>query len=147
MSLISKALGITLLGSWMAMPAVAAPQFVAVQPVPGARVVIGPRLVTGPRVVVRSYVPFGRFGYYGPGWYYPTYSIVPNTGEVKIDTHLKDASLFVDGGYVGPINKFKRFSLSPGNHDIELRDAYGDHIFDQRVHVIVGKSVEVRAAT
>jgi len=137
MSLITKALGITLLGSWMAMPALAAPQFVLNRPALGGRVVVGPR----------TYVPYGRFGYFGPGWYYPSYSIVPNTGEVKIDTHLKDAALFVDGGYVGPISKFKRFSLSPGNHDIELRDAYGGHIFDQRVHVIVGKSVEVRPLT
>jgi len=132
MTLLSKSAAIAVLGTLMAIPAAAAPRFV------------GPRIVTVPRVVVRPYVPFAGFGYYSPGWYYPGYAVVPNTGEVRIDTHLKDASLFVDSGYVGPVTKFKKFSLKPGTHDIELRDGYGSVLFDERVHVIVGKSVEVR---
>jgi hypothetical protein len=111
------------------------------------RAPVGSRVVLGPRVVVRSYAPFGRYGYYGPGWgypLYPTYAVRQNTGEVKIDTHMKDASLYVDGGYVGPVGKFKKFSLSPGNHDIELRDTTGRHVFDQRVHVLVGVSIQLR---
>jgi hypothetical protein len=69
----------------------------------------------------------------------------PNTGEVKIDTDMKDASLYIDGGFVGPVRKFKKVELRPGNHDIELRDTSGSRLFDRRVQVIVGKSIELRA--
>jgi hypothetical protein len=58
---------------------------------------------------------------------------------------MKDASLYIDGGFVGPVRKFKKVELRPGNHDIELRDESGGRLFDRRVQVIVGKSVELRA--
>jgi hypothetical protein len=89
----------------------------------------------------------GWYGYYGPGWYYPYgayYTERPVLGDVKINTHMKDVSVYVDGGYVGPISKFKKFSLKPGNHDIELRDFSGRGIFNQRVQVIANRSVELR---
>lgn len=102
---------------------------------------------SGHHGVVRPYGFYRPFGFgYGPGWYYPhsyVYSIRPATGDVKLDTHLKDASVYVDGGYVGPISKFKKFSLRPGNHDIEVRDS-GGPIFEQKVQVIADKSVELR---
>jgi len=150
MSFISKALGIALLGLCVSTPAMAARVVVAQRARVGSRVIVGSRVVLGPRVVVRSYAPFGWYGYYGSGWAYPVYpgfAVRPNTGEVKIDTHLKDASLYVDGGYVGPVSKFKKFSLSPGNHDIELRDSSGGQIFNRQVQVLVGKSVELRPAS
>jgi hypothetical protein len=138
MSRISKGLGIAVLGLCMSAPLMA------------AQVAVGSRVVAGPRVIVRSYAPFGwyGYGYYGPGWgypAYPVYAVRPNTGEVKIDTDMKDASLYVDGGFVGPVRKFKKFELRPGNHDIELRDASGGRLFDRRVQVVVGKTVELRA--
>ena len=58
---------------------------------------------------------------------------------------MKDASLYIDGGFVGPVRKFKKVELRPGNHDIELRDAAGGRLFGRRVQVIVGKSVELKA--
>jgi hypothetical protein len=139
MSWISKGLGIAVLGLSLSAPSMAA-----------QRVAVGARVVVGPRVVVRSYAPFGwygGYGYYGPGWGYPVYPsyVRPNTGEVKIDTDMKDASLYIDGGFVGPVKKFKKVELRPGNHDIELRDGTGERLFDRRVQVIVGKSVELRA--
>ena len=143
MSWISKGLGIAVLGLSLSAPAVAAQVT--------ARVVVArPRVVVAPRVVVRSYAPFGwyGYGYYGPGWgypLYPSYVVRPNTGEVKIDTDMKDASLYIDGGYVGPVKKFKKVELRPGNHDVELRDGTGGRLFDRRVQVIVGKTVELRA--
>lgn len=137
MSWISKGLGIAILGLSLSAPSMA------------ARVVVaGPQVVVGPRVVVRSYSPYGfGYGYYRPAWSYPAYPLyaVRNTGQVKIDTDMKDASLYIDGGFVGPVRKFKKVELRPGNHDIELRDASGDRLFDRRVQVIVGKSVELRA--
>jgi len=129
----SKLAGIAILIALMEAPSMAAPQ----------RVVVGPR-----PVIVRPHF------YYGPGWYGywppryyswpPAYSVVPSTGEVKIDTHLKDALLYVDDGYVGPIDKFKKFHLKPGTHDIEVRDASGERIFRQRVQVILDKTTEIR---
>src|SRR3989442_6933251 len=99
--------------------------------------------------VVRPYTYFyygygaGWYGYnWGPGWYYPSRQAA--TGEVKIDTHLKNASLYVDGGYVGPIDKFKKFDLTPGNHEIELRDVSGLTIIMETVQVLVGKTVEIK---
>jgi hypothetical protein len=107
----------------------------------------GRHVVVRPSVVVRPYGFYRPFGFgYAPGWYHPygyAYTIRPATGEVKLDTHLKDASVYVDGGYVGPIGKFKKFSLRPGNHDIEVRDS-GGSIFERKVQVIADKSVELR---
>src|SRR3954470_12535956 len=104
MSWILKGLGIAVLGLSLSAPAMA------------ARVVVaGPRIVAGPRVVVRPYRPFGWYGtgFYGPVWRYPgyPYAVRPTTGEVKIDTDMKDASLYVDGGFVGPVRKFKKIEL------------------------------------
>jgi hypothetical protein len=104
------------------------------------------------RIVVRAYPYYygGYYGsgfYYGPRWYYPgqaVYVARPTTGEVKIDTHLKNASVYVDGGYSGLTNKLKHFSLSPGNHNIEVRDAGGNVMFSQRVQVLVGQTTEIR---
>ena len=153
MSWISKGLGIAVLGLSLSAPSMAARVVVA-----GPRGVVGPRVVVrsyAPVVrpyvpVVRSYAPYGRYGfgygYYRPAWSYPPYPLyaVQTTGQVKIDTDMKDATLYIDGGFVGPVRKFKKVDLRPGNHDIELRDASGDRLFNRRVQVIVGKSVELR---
>ena len=39
----------------------------------------------------------GWYGWWGPGYYYG-----PPAGKVKIVTPDKNASVYVDGGYVGP---------------------------------------------
>ena len=100
-----------------------------------------------PPVVVRPYYGFGYWN--GPGWYYPGQRpayVIPQsrTGEVKIVTRFKYALVFVDGGYAGVAEKLKHFDLSPGNHDIELRDPSGKTIFQERVQVILGKTTEIR---
>jgi hypothetical protein len=102
----------------------------------------------GRRVIVRPYFFGGGFGpgyYWGPGAYYPWGETGPGTGEVKIDTGRKDVSVYVDGGFVGPINKFKKFDLLPGNHDIELHDAGNQVIFHEKVQVLLGKTTELRS--
>src|SRR5262249_8033166 len=132
----SKLAGIAIFIGLMAAPSMAAPQ----------RVVVGPRM-GGRRFIVRPYF-YGPVWYvYSSPWYYPwapAYAATPTTGEVKIDTHLKDALLYVDDGYVGPIDKFKKFHLRPGNHDIEVRDPSGERIFRARVQVILDKTSEIR---
>jgi hypothetical protein len=98
----------------------------------------------------------GGFGW-GPGWYsaYPYWgpygyyygegygSVYP--GEVKLITQDKDARVYVDGGYAGTAGKLKKFRLAPGQHDIELRDASGKVLHEERVTVIPGKTVDVNA--
>jgi hypothetical protein len=80
----------------------------------------------------------GFYGWYGPGFYYG-----PSAGKVKIVTPDKSASVFVDGGYVGPVAKAKKFPLRPGNHDVELRDLNGHILFDERVQVVPGRTTEI----
>ena|ERR1041385_2719911 len=104
------------------------------------------------RFVVRPYYGFGPYyGFYGPRWYAPYYSGVylpaaPATGDVKIDTHMKGGSIYVDGGFAGETTKLKKFALRPGNHDIEVRDASGYTIYRERVQVLAGKTTDIKLA-
>jgi hypothetical protein len=109
--------------------------------------------VAGPRVVIRGgfYGPRWGWGWYGPAWYGPGwyawwgpgYYYDPDLGRVKIVTHDKDASVYVDGGYVGPVAKAKNLPLQPGNHDVELRDSSGNTFYRQSVQVIPGRTTEI----
>ena len=91
------------------------------------------------------------FGFYygpGPGWYRPWapyWHAVPATGDVKIQTPVKGESIYVDGGFAGVTGKLKKFSLRPGNHLIEIRDASGREMYENTVHVIPGGTVNVNA--
>jgi hypothetical protein len=107
------------------------------------------------RVIVRPYYryyPYYAYGYsspawYGPAWYPRPYVYAParvNTGEVKIETHMKGGSIYVDGGYAGETTKLKKFDLRPGNHDIEVRDAAGYTIYRNRIQVLVGKTTDIK---
>jgi hypothetical protein len=99
------------------------------------------------RVFVGGY--FGPGYYYGPGWYGPywggPYGYVrgPATGGVKFETKMKDASVYVDGGYAGTVGKLKTFQLKPGSHDVELRDHEGHSFYQERIEVIAGKTLKL----
>ena len=99
-----------------------------------------------------SYYPHYHYygGFYGPRWYYPgQFAYVPPSppmGEVKIETHMKGGSIYVDGGFAGQTNKLKKFELRPGNHDIEVRDAAGATVYHDRVQVLVGKTTDIKLA-
>ena len=102
-------------------------------------------------VIVRPlypYYPYYAYGYYGPACYYPGryayFPPAPSMGEVKIDTHLKGSSIYVDGGYAGETSKLKKFSLRPGNHDIEVRDPAGNTMYRERVQVLAGRTTEIK---
>ena len=118
-----------------------------------------PQATAAQRVVVvrpyRVYRPVWGPTFYYPSWYYPysypysygwrqVYVAAPRTGTVKIQTRLKDAGIYVDGGFAGMTGKLKEFSLQPGNHDIEVRNASGQTLFHERIQVLLGKTVEVR---
>jgi hypothetical protein len=115
-----------------------------------------PQIGAAQRVVVyRPYVGFRPYVAYGFGWgpawyspyyYYPggVYAVTPRGGDVKIETHMKDASVYVDGGFAGTTGKLKNFALQPGNHDIEIRNTAGQTLFHDRVHVLAGKTTEIK---
>ena len=102
-------------------------------------------------VIVRPY--YWGPSWYGPSWYGPgwypygrAYAFPPRpaTGEVKIVSRIKGDSIYVDGGFAGITGKLKHFDLSPGNHDIEIRDPGGQTIYEQRVQVIADHTTEIR---
>src|SRR5262245_10840521 len=119
MSWFSKTLGIATLGALMVTPSLAAPGPDGHGWGKHGRVYVGPRFFVGPRVYVgRPYVrPFGLYGggvygyggpigYFNYGYPYVNYAypyyVERETGKLKIDTHAKDALVYVDGAYLGP---------------------------------------------
>ncbi len=69
----------------------------------------------------------------------------PRSGEVKIETGRKHAVVYVDGGYAGLAGKVKKLRLRPGNHMIQLRNSQGHIFYQERVHVMRGKTVTLDA--
>jgi hypothetical protein len=113
--------------------------------------VVVPAASARPVVFVRGY--FGP-GWYGPayyGWYGPGYvgpyvvAPSPDTGKVKFDTKMKDASVYVDGGFAGTVRKLGTFPLRQGTHNIELRDPSGQTIFQEKIDVLAGKTIKLAA--
>jgi hypothetical protein len=97
-------------------------------------------------VVGRPYVGFYRpywGAYWGPYWgpYYGYY-YAPNSGEVKLDTKVKDAQVFINGSYAGTTHENKTMHLRPGSYNIEIREA--EHTaFAQKVYVVAGKTLKL----
>jgi hypothetical protein len=93
-----------------------------------------------------GFAPMGWYGYgYGPfyGPYpYGAYYGAPNAGQVKLDTHVKDAQVFVDGAYAGTSGKLKTMWMRPGTYTIEMR-APGQAQFAEKIYVVAGKTVHV----
>lgn len=120
-----------------------------------------PQIGAAQRVFFRPYAVYG-YGW-GPAWYSPyyyypayypayqgyypvagAYAVGQRTGGVKIETHLKDASVYVDGGLAGSTGKLKQFYLQLGNHDIEVRNSAGQTLFHDKVQVLAGKTVDIK---
>jgi hypothetical protein len=94
-------------------------------------------------------------GFYGPGWYgagvyglgwYEPYGFVPGptAGKIKFDTKMKDAQVYVDGGYAGTVRQLGTFPLKAGAHDLELRATNGQSLFQEHVDVIPGKTIKLK---
>ena len=77
--------------------------------------------------------------YWGPGPYYYAY---PNTGEIKIDTKVKDAQVFINGAFAGNTHDSKTMHLRPGSYDVEIREG-GQTRFSERVYVAAGHTVHL----
>jgi len=95
-------------------------------------------------IVVEPFYPYYPWGYYH--YAYPRYYAPANYGEVKIETHRKDLAVYIDGGYAAEIRKDKKFTLRPGNHEIELRDRDGQTVYRENVAVIVGKTTKLQVS-
>ena len=91
-----------------------------------------------------GFAPMGWYGYgYGPYYRpYGAYYGVPNVGQIKLDTHVKDAQVFVDGAYAGTSGKLKTMWMRPGTYTIEMR-APGQPQFAEKIYVVAGKTVHV----
>ena len=102
--------------------------------------------VRGVVVVGRPYVYRPFWGaYWGPYWgapYYGAYYAHPNSGEVKLETKVKDAEVFINGAFAGMTKDNKHMYLRPGNYNIEIRQA-GQTAFHQQVYVTAGKTLKL----
>jgi hypothetical protein len=98
---------------------------------------------------VRAFVTVGR-PYYGGGFYRPYwgpayggyYYANPNAGEVKLDTKVKDAGVFINGAYAGTTHENKSMHLRPGTYNIEIREA-GSTRYTEKVYVVAGKTLHL----
>jgi hypothetical protein len=103
-------------------------------------VVVGAPVFYGPSVVYAPgwYAPYWS-AYWGPGPYYA----FPNAGEVKLDTKVKDAQVFINGAYAGTTKENKTMHLRPGSYNIEIREGTTTP-FAQQVYVEAGKTIKLQ---
>lgn len=88
--------------------------------------------------------PSYGIGYWGgPGYYAPYAFGTPNAGELKLDTNLKDAEVFINGAFAGTAGKLKSMYMRPGAYNIELR-APGRARYAERVYIVAGKTLKIR---
>ena len=84
--------------------------------------------------------------YWGSGWgpsqsYYYS-SPHHKTGEVKIQTHMRNAKVYVDGSYAGTVKEAHKLTLRPGSYNIDIRAGNGQ-TFSTRVYVSQGSTVHI----
>jgi hypothetical protein len=97
-------------------------------------------VVGGPYAYGWGYSPFWG-AYWGPYWG-PYYAFPPNSGEVKLDTKVKDAQVFINGAYAGTTHENKTMHLRPGQYKIEIREGTQTP-FAQQVYVAPGKTLHL----
>lgn len=97
-------------------------------------VVVGPRYYGG--WYAPYWGPYWGFGYPGPYYAYP------HSGEIKLDTKVKDAQVFINGAYAGTTRENKTMHLRPGSYNIEIREG-GRTMFAQRIYVALGKTIKI----
>jgi hypothetical protein len=112
----------------------------SVAPAASAQRIRGGFVIVGPGPFFGPFYPY--YGYYP----YPPSYMAANFGEVEFKTHLKNAEVYIDGGYAARIKEAKKFALRPGNHDIELRDSDGRTIYQERVAVTVGQTTKLHVS-
>jgi hypothetical protein len=111
-----------------------------VAPTSSAQRIRGRVVIVGPGPFFGPFYPY--YGYYP----YPPAYMAANFGEVEFKTHLKNAEVYIDGGYAAQIKETKKFALRPGNHDIELRDLDGQTLYQERVAVTIGQTTKLHVS-
>ena len=111
-------------------------------PIGASAAVRGVVVVGRPVVYGGFYRPFWG-SYWGPYWgpYYG-YSYAPNSGEIKLDTKVKDAQVFINGAYAGTTHENKSMHLRPGNYNIEIKEN-GQTQYADKVYVVAGKTLKL----
>ena len=88
------------------------------------------------------YRPFwGPYWGWGPGYYGPYYAN-PNAGEVKLDTKVKDALVYINGSYAGTTKQNKSMYLRPGSYNIEVKEAGQTH-YAEKIYVVANKTLHL----
>jgi hypothetical protein len=106
-------------------------------PMSASAAIRGAVVVGGP-VYGGWYAPYWG-SYWGP---YYGYGYFPNSGEVKLDTKVKDAQVFINGAYAGTTHDNRTMHLRPGEYNIEIREN-GQVPFAQKVYVAAGKTLHL----
>ena len=103
---------------------------------------------------IRGYVMVGRpyyggyyGGFYSPFWGpywgpYGGYYAHPNAGEVKLDTKVKDAQVFINGAYAGTTHENKTMYLRQGTYNLEIREG-GSTPYAEKIYVVAGKTLHL----
>lgn len=98
------------------------------------------------RRVVVVHRPFFYDPFWGPYWggypYYGGFYGYPNSGEVKLETKVKDAQVFINGSFAGDTHHNKTMYLRPGSYNIEIKEG-GRTQFAQQVYVTRGKTLKL----
>src|SRR5260370_16716633 len=98
----------------------------------GLLIVAATLMTLAPMSAVRGFVVVRRPYFYNPYWYdpfwgpywgpaYGGYYAYPNSGEVKLDTKVKDAQVFINGSYAGTTHDNKSMHLSPPHDNIHIK--------------------------
>ena len=119
---------------------VLAAAFMTLAPV-SAPAAVRARVVVGRPYYGGFYRPFWG-AYWGPACGGPYYFSNPNSGEVKLDTKVKDAGVFINGAYAGTTHDNKTMHLRPGSYNIEIRGAGSRYA--EKVYVVAGKTLKLR---
>ena len=100
-------------------------------------------VVVGPRFYGGFHSPFWG-SYWGPYWrgyWGPAYAY-PNSGEIKLDTKVKDAQVYINGAFAGTTHDNKTMHLRPGNYNLEIREG-GRTQYAEKVYVVGGKTLKI----
>ena len=97
-------------------------------------------------IALMTLAPISASAYWGPVWrpaYYGGYYYgYPDAGQVKLDTKVKNAEVFIDGAFAGMTQQTKSIHLRPGSYNIEIREL-GQTKFVQQVYVVPGRTLHL----
>jgi hypothetical protein len=98
-------------------------------------------------VALMTLAPMSASAYWGPVWrpaYYGGYYYgYPAAGQVKLDTKVKNAEVFINGAFAGMTQQAKSMHLRPGSYRIEIREL-GRTKFVEQIYVVAGKTLHLR---